>query len=82
LKNKQNLKNKNKNLISSKKVIAYAPPRFSIADWKKYAHARKDLILKKEILVQPRHANHFKVKAGQFFRINVTSGSKRKIFFW
>jgi len=76
LKIKQNLQNKIKHLISSKKVIAYAPPRFSIADWKKYTHARKYLKLKKEVLVHPRQANHFKVKAGQFFRINITSGSQ------
>ena len=67
---------KKKSLISSKKVIAYLAPKFSIADWKKYDAARKKLQIKKEILIKPRQANYFKVKAGQFFRINITTGSQ------
>ena len=65
---------KNKKLVSSKKVIAYTPPKFSVVDWKRYDAARKHLVLKKEVLVKPRRANYFKVKAGQFFRINITTG--------
>ena len=59
-----------------KKVIAYKPPKFSQKEWEKYALSRKNLILKKEILIKPRSANYFKVKAGQFFRINITTGSQ------
>ena len=75
---KAKLKNstKRKSLISSKKVIAYLAPKFSIADWKKYDAARKRLQIKNEVLVKPRQANYFKVKAGQFFRINITTGSQ------
>ena len=62
--------------ISSKKVIAYLAPKFSITDWKKYDAARKNLKIKNEVLVKPRQANYFKVKAGQFFRINITTGSQ------
>ena len=67
---------KNKNLISSKKVIAYKPPKFTIAEWKNYIAARKRLKYKYEVIVEPRKANYFKVQAGQFFRINITSGSQ------
>ena len=67
---------KKKSLISSKKVVAYLAPKFSIADWKKYDDARKKLQIKNEILVKPRQANYFKVKAGQFFRIKITTGSQ------
>ena len=67
---------KKKSLISSKKVIAYLAPKFSISDWKKYDAARKKLQIKNEVLVKPRQANYFKVKAGQFFRINITIGSQ------
>ena len=63
-------------LISSKKVIAYTPPKFSVVNWKRYNDSRKHLVLKKEVLVKPRRANYFKVKAGQFFRISITTGSQ------
>ena len=76
MKAKRNNSTKKKSLISSKKVIAYLAPKFSIADWKKYDAARKKLQIKKEVLVKPRQANYFKVKAGQFFRINITTGSQ------
>ena len=65
-----------KSLISKKKVVAYEPLNFSQKEWKKYISARNSLILKSEILIKPRSANFFKVKAGQFFRINITSGSQ------
>jgi uncharacterized protein YcgI (DUF1989 family) len=65
-----------KSLISKKKVVAYKPLNFSQKEWKKYISARNSLILKSEILIKPRNANFFKVKAGQFFRINITSGSQ------
>ena len=65
-----------KSLISKKKVIAYKPLNFSQKEWKKYISARNSLILKNEILIKPRSANYFKVKTGQFFRINITSGSQ------
>ena len=68
--------NDKKSCISKKKVIAYKPPKFSQKEWKKYTLSRKSLVLKKEILIKPRIANYFKVKAGQFFRINITSGSQ------
>jgi uncharacterized protein YcgI (DUF1989 family) len=68
--------NHNKSLISKKKVIAYRPPRFSQKEWKRYILSRNNLILKNEILIKPRSANYFKVKAGQFFRINITTGSQ------
>jgi uncharacterized protein YcgI (DUF1989 family) len=74
LKNKQNLKNKNKNLISSKKVIAYKRIAISSKEWRKYLSARSKLQLQKKILIQPRTADHFIVKAGQFFRICVSHG--------
>jgi len=76
LKAKRKNSTENRNLISSKKVIAYLAPKFSIADWKKYDAARKKLQIKNEVLVKPRQANYFKVKAGQFFRINITTGSQ------
>ena len=76
MKAKRKNSTKNNSLISSKKVIAYLAPKFSIADWKKYDAARKNLQIKNEVLVRPREANYFKVKAGQFFRINITSGSQ------
>ena len=65
-----------KSLISKKKVVAYEPLNFSQKEWKKYISARNSLILKNEILIKPRSANYFKVKTGQFFRINITSGSQ------
>ena len=76
MKAKRKNSTKRKSLISSKKVIAYLAPKFSIADWKKYDAARKKLQIKNEVLVKPRQANYFKVKAGQFFRINITTGSQ------
>jgi len=76
LKNQQNLKNKNKNLISSKKVIAYKKISISSNEWRKYLSARSELQLQKKILIQPRTADHFIVKAGQFFRILVSHGSQ------
>ena len=76
MKAKRKNSTKRKSLISSKKVIAYLTPKFSIADWKKYDAARKKLQIKNEVLVKPRQANYFKVKAGQFFRINITTGSQ------
>ena len=76
MKAKRKNSTKRKSLISSKKVIAYLAPKFSIADWKKYNAARKKLQIKNEVLVKPRQANYFKVKAGQFFRINITTGSQ------
>ena len=69
MKIQQNIKDKN--LISSKKVIAYKPPRFTIAEWKNYIAARKRLKYKSEVIVEPRKANYFKVQASQFFRINI-----------
>ena len=65
-----------KSLISKKKVVAYKRLNFSQKEWKKYISARNSLILKNEILIKPRSANYFKVKTGQFFRINITSGSQ------
>ena len=65
-----------KTLISKKKVVAYEPLNFSQKEWKKYISSRNSLILKNEILIKPRSANYFKVKTGQFFRINITSGSQ------
>ena len=76
MKAKRKNSTKKKSLISSKKVIAYLAPKFNNTDWKRYGAARKNLQLKKEILVKPRQANYFKVKAGQFFRINITTGSQ------
>ena len=76
MKNKQNLKNKNKNLISSKKVIAYKRIVISSKEWQKYVSARSELQLQKKILIQPRTANHFIVNAGEFFRICVSHGSQ------
>ena len=67
---------KNKNLISSKKVIAYKPPKFTRSEWKNFIAARKILKHKSDVIVEPRKANFFKVKAGQFFRINITTGSQ------
>ncbi len=66
----------NKALISKKKVITYQPPKFSQKEWKKYILSSNNLILKDTILIKPRSANYFKVKAGQFFRIKITSGSQ------
>ena len=65
-----------KSLISKKKVVAYEPLNFSQKEWRKYISSRNSLILKNEILIKPRSANYFKVKTGQFFRINITSGSQ------
>jgi uncharacterized protein YcgI (DUF1989 family) len=65
-----------KSLISKKKVVAYKPLKFSQKEWQKYISSRNSLILKSEILIKPRSANYFKVKTGQFFRINITSGSQ------
>ena len=65
-----------KTLISKKKVVAYEPLNFSQKEWRKYISSRNSLILKNEILIKPRSANYFKVKTGQFFRINITSGSQ------
>jgi len=47
LKAKRKNSTKRKSLISSKKVIAYLAPKFSIADWKKYDAARKKTVNKK-----------------------------------
>ena len=63
-------------LISKNKIIAYKWPIFTKKEWDKYKSSRDNLFLKKEILVKPRRANFFKVKAGQFFRIAITSGSQ------
>jgi uncharacterized protein YcgI (DUF1989 family) len=68
--------NNKKALISKKKVITYQPPKFSQKEWKKYILSSNNLILKDTILIKPRSANYFKVKAGQFFRIKITSGSQ------
>jgi len=63
-------------LISKKKIIAYKSPIFTKKEWDKYKSSRDKLFLKDEILIKPRRANFFKVKAGQFFRIAITSGSQ------
>ena len=76
MKIEQNLKNKNKNLISSKKVITYKKIAISSNEWQKYLSARSELKLQKKILIQPRTADHFIIKAGQFFRICVSHGSQ------
>ena len=76
MKIKQNLQTKNKNLISSKKVIAYKTIEIDFDEWKKFLMARANLQLQKKILIQPRTANHFIVNAGEFFRICVSHGSQ------
>jgi len=76
LKIKQNLQNKNKHLISSKKVISYKRIEFNPREWKKFIGARSKLKLQKKIIIKPRSAEHFIVKAGQFFRILVSHGSQ------
>jgi len=63
-------------LIFKKKIIAYKSPIFTKKEWDKYKSSRDKLFLKDEILIKPRRANFFKVKAGQFFRIAITSGSQ------
>ena len=76
MKTKLKKPSKKEKLISLKKVIAYPPPKFSVVNWKRYEASRKHLVLKKEVFIKPRRANYFKVKAGQFFRINITTGSQ------
>ena len=76
MKLKQSLNKKNKILISSKKVIAYKKIEIEKSEWTKFLMARHKLYLQKKILIKPRTANHFTVKAGQFFRICISHGSQ------
>ena len=76
MKLKQSLNKKNKPLVSSKKVIVYKKTEIGTSEWKKFVKARGKLHLQKKILINPKTANHFIVKAGQFFRICVSHGSQ------
>lgn len=76
MKLKQSLNKKNKPLVSSKKVIVYKKTEIGTSEWKKFVKARGKLHLQKKILINPKTANNFIVKAGQFFRICVSHGSQ------
>ena len=57
-----------------KPIICYPQGKLKSSNLKIYQEARKYLEIINEIIVPPRKANCFKVKAGQFFRIENIEG--------
>jgi len=57
-----------------KPVICYPVNTLPVPDMVMYGAARKSLVLEDEVIVPPRDASTFKVKAGYFFRIVSTEG--------
>src|SRR6056297_1856496 len=57
-----------------KPVICYPNETLPAPDLELYAQARKGAVKLGEVLVPPRDAACFRVKAGQFFRISSVEG--------
>ena len=57
-----------------KPVICYPSDTIKIDHWSDYQVARKDLDKIDEIIIPPRDAKCFEVKAGNFFRIESIDG--------
>lgn len=59
-----------------KPVICYRSDRLPEFDPNVYRSARKSMVQIAEVIVEPRNANTFEVKAGQFFRIVCVEGNQ------
>ena len=57
-----------------KPVICYPNEKLTIDNWLNYQIARKELDKRDEIIIPPRDAKCFEVKAGSFFRIESIGG--------
>ena len=55
--------------IKDNRVICYPKNNIKIKNWKKYKKARLSLKKIDEIIIPPRDAKCFSVKAGNFFQI-------------
>ena len=58
----------------AKKVICYPNDSINIKYWHNYQIARLDMVKVKEIIIPPRDAKCFEIKAGNFFRIESVDG--------
>ena len=55
--------------MNPKPIICYPKEKLKVSNLKIYQEARKNLKIVSEVIIPPRDAKSFKVKAGQFFRI-------------
>ena len=55
--------------MNTRPIICYPKEKLNVSNLKIYQEARKNLKILNEIIIPPRDAKCFKVKAGQFFRI-------------
>ena len=60
--------------MNNKPIICYPKEKLQRTNLSIYQEARKNLKALNEIVVPPRDAKCFKVKAGQFFRIENVEG--------
>ena len=60
----------------AKPIVCYRSDQLPAYESEKYAHARDTMVKVDEVRVEPRNANTFAVKAGQFFRIVSVEGSQ------
>ena len=60
--------------MNAKPIICYPKGKLKPSNLKIYQEARKDLKVIDEVIIPPRDAKCFKVKAGQFFRIENVEG--------
>ena len=60
--------------MNNKPIICYPKEKLKPSNLKIYQEARKDLKVINEVIIPPRDAKCFKVKAGQFFRIENVKG--------
>ena len=60
--------------MNAKPIICYPKEKLKPSNLKIYQEARKDLKVINEVIIPPRDAKCFQVKAGQFFRIENIEG--------
>ena len=60
--------------MNTKPIICYPKEKLKPSNLKIYQEARKDLKVINEVIIPPRDAKCFQVKAGQFFRIENVEG--------
>ena len=60
--------------MNTKPIICYPKEKLKPSNLKIYQEARKDLKVINEVIIPPRDAKCFQVKAGQFFRIENVDG--------
>ena len=60
--------------MNTKTIICYPKEKLKVSNLKIYQEARKDLKVINEVNIPPRDAKCFKIKAGEFFRIESVEG--------